>query len=86
MREFDVIILKDEPHPDKDRGKIYRVRDEMNKRHSEKVCGETILRFIVIVHDLIGQRNVYYLSYRTTDLSEAEKFQDEAVSIYKSFE
>ncbi len=86
MREFEVIILKDEPHPDMDRRIIYKVRNELNKRHSEVIGGETILRFIVIIHDLIGQRTQYHLSYKTNDLSEAEKFQDEAISIYKTFE
>jgi hypothetical protein len=79
VETFEVCILKMDRPSREESSRIYKIRDELNKRHSVKICGEQVMKFIVIYCESF---DTYYLTYECNDLVEASKFRKEAREIY----
>jgi len=76
--EFEVCLLTFDRVSSRDANTLYATKNQMNERHSERVFGEVVQRFIV----LMTVRDVAYLAYKTSSLEEAAVFQKEAIAIF----
>lgn len=81
MEFFEVCILKLDRPSENDINTFYKVKDELNKKYSVTVCGETVQKFIVVPHSI---HRIYYLMYRCNDLDEALGFRKEAQEMFKT--
>ena len=76
--EFEVCLLTFDRVSSRDASTLYATKDAMNERHSERVFGEVVQRFIV----LMTIRDVAYLAYKTSSLEEAVVFRKEAGTLF----
>ena len=83
MEVFEVCIMKMDRVSVAEQNRLYDIRNELNNRHSVKIGGEQVMKFIVIPHSLY---TTFYLTYECSDLQEASKFRKEAHEIYKTLE